>query len=773
MADENKVKAVFAKCQPSLYMDSSTVKKVLMKIGLSETEASALLSDFPRDKLVTNHFIEQTFDQDGVSASVKRLLKMAGRGGVSRLMLKDGAAGFQDLNDVFAMDGSHEKLAVHAQDSAEALHCIHFWGKYGSKLYTYSGLDTISKHDQHTGIGVLMLDRYAIQERVGDPASPFTWWPYQAFYAIPKGVDFAMCKRVGSAGTKAMELHPEETRAICNSLRAMVEVACQEGKTRIFVTADCGYYALAIEAYDRVLVDLGWVKKPDAAFCAPCYSWENRITIFLCLGTTQMISTPDPTKNIVSRLTNSRVIYGTADLRGWYGGDVLDKLNEEYPSADRMAGILRANEGVLWGMLLVDTPEKERSLVWEDIAGILVEFTYGSAHFLLGMFIGWCAGNPDGKPCAFLHWNDIPKLGWQKLMETKKAWDEGRYGQSEFSKYLQPAYLATYKRGVRDGIFEPPKSGHLDTITYEEVSSDELLATSIYLLGVRSSDVKDSELDYVKALSKRIMKATVEILQFDEGQDRPSPDSNVACLGPRYIDWYCKFQVRLNQTVVKDAFDKKKVGHAIDGSTVALLDCKFIPGFGKQVADGLTVWCYSPFFFWMSYIYARFGREIAVAAGSKPVVYHLECTELFNFTDFLQANGVPTIDNPNYLCLASYSTDRPLAFQRYSSEIAPAAMLFQGSSWYRASDVCLRTPAHDAFHYNQHARRVFPSDIKGLPGEEWDTLLKGMCKVGERVMGVGKGQPLYVESTELTSDYVGLPRSFTAEGLQGSVQYAP
>lgn len=357
-------------------------------------------------------------------------------------------------------------------------------------------------------------------------------------------------------------------------------------------------------------------------------------------------------------------------------------------------------------------------------------------------------------------------------METKKAWDEGRHGQSEFARFIQPAYLATYKKGVRDGIFEAPKSGNLDLITYEEVSSDELLATKIYLLGVRSADIKNCELDYVKALSMRIMKATVDVLQFDEGQDRPSPDSNVACLGPRYVDWYCKFQVRLNQTVLKDAFDKKKVGHAIDGSTVSLLDCKFVPGFGKQVADGLTVWCYAPFFFWLSYIYAKFASGIAAAVGSKPVVYHLECTELFNFTDFLQANGVPTIDNPNYLVIASQSTDRPLTFKRYSSKLAPAAMLFQGSSWYRASDIALRTPAHDGEDYNQHARRIFPSDIKGIPGEEWDKMLKGMCKIGERVMGIGEGQPLYVQSTELTKDYVGLPRSFSPDGIQGFVQYA-
>merc|ERR1712187_1018685 len=150
---------------------------------------------------------------------------------------------------------------------------------------------------------------------------------------------------------------------------------------------------------------------------------------------------------------------------------------------------------------------------------------------------------------------------------------------------------------------------------------------------------------------------------------------------------------------------------------VFLFDCKYVPGFGKQVADGLTVWTHAPFYFWLGLCYARFVTEVRTAIVDKPIVYHLECTELFSFTDFLQQQGVPVIDNPNYIALASMSTDRPLKFHRYAGTKASAALLFSGRSgkWFRDSDVILRTPDHDGKEYAQHKRYFFPpGDLKSL-----------------------------------------------------------
>lgn len=486
--------------------------------------------------------------------------------------------------------------------------------------------------------------------------------------------------------------------------------------------------------------------------------------MYLCLGTTQMISTPDPARNLTSRLDNARVIYGTADLRGWYGGDILGKLNREYPPEENMSGILRCNEGLLWGMILADTPVSEKKALWQDVADILVEFTYGSCHFWLGLYLGFVMNRDNDHPSAFLKWNDIPKMA-RDLLEALTVDIE------PLLDFDSSSAIALFKKGVKDGLFRVGEEVDLDSITKADITEEEAGAMLIWICGVTGDTKFKTRGDIWEHCLLRMKQALQDVLSFDEGTDALPGKDEQATIGPRYIEWYCKFQHRLNNSILKDAHDANKVGHGIDGQNIYLLDCKYCPGFGEQVACGLTVWCYSPFFFWMSYIYARFATMINENSGTKPVVFHLECTELFNFTDFLQQNGVPTIDSPNYIKLASESTDKPIAFQRYCGREAPAAMLFQDGKWYRDSDVKLRTPDFDGGQYEKHARLVFPLDIPGLPGLEWDKCQKGLCKVGEKNLGFGKGQALYVASTEVTAEYVGCPREYLPDDMRGSVQY--
>merc|ERR1711920_798037 len=233
------------------------------------------------------------------------------------------------------------------------------------------------------------------------------------------------------------------------------------------------------------------------------------------------------------------------------------------------------------------------------------------------------------------------------------------------------------------------------------------------------------------------------------------------------------FNLALNRTICRNAYVDGKVGHAIDGEHVFLLDCKFVPGFGKQVADGLTVWSYSPFYFWLSFVYAAFVTEIRENVADKPVIYHLECTELFSFTNFLQQNGICVIDNPNYIYLASLSTDKPIKYHRYNGMKAPGALLFFGDKWHRDSDVKLRTPEHDEAQYEAHKHFVFPPKSRGLAGMEWDKCVKASPMFNSNHVTFGGAEHgLYVGSTELAKQYVGAPRSYNREILKGSVEYS-
>ena len=154
-----------------------------------------------------------------------------------------------------------------------------FFNIGGARCYYYYGLDMIrdketvlcaGPHVRDTAVGVLMLDRYKIHERPGDPANPFTFWPYQAIYVVPQGITFDACKAVGSSGAAAGREFPLQTSAICQALMALAEVAARQGYQRLMITADCGYYALATEAFCQQLLCWGrqsWAPHP-AGFAA-------------------------------------------------------------------------------------------------------------------------------------------------------------------------------------------------------------------------------------------------------------------------------------------------------------------------------------------------------------------------------------------------------------------------------------------------------------------------------------------------------------------------
>jgi hypothetical protein len=483
-----------------------------------------------------------------------------------------------------------------------------------------------------------------------------------------------------------------------------------------------------------------------------------------------MISTPDPEKNLVSRMTDCVCVYGTADLRGWYAGGTLERLNMEYPAGSKMNGILRCNEGITWGWALAyATTEEEIRGIWQDVGSILVEFVSFSQHFLLGMYVAQ-ALHPKVKKCVEstqAHWDSIPK-------RAKRLLEDLHEDITPYKEFMRVVMFKIFKKLIRDGIIREGQNVDVAALKIEDMTSSEWLAVTVYMMGVRGKDLAQSSAKHWQRYNERFDAAIKEIIEFDEG-DIELPGVGELTLAGRYIEWYCKFNMHLNKTILKSAYQQKLVGHAIDSKNVFLFDCKYVPGFGKQVADGLTVWTHAPFYFWLSFCYARFVTEVRTAIIDKPIVYHLECTELFSFTDFLQQQGVPVVDNPNYMYLASLSTDTPLKFKRYTGSKASAALLCASDTgnWYRDSDVPLRTPDHDGAEYQQHKHYFFAPEFPSLCEIEWDKCLKARPNYGYDTIAFGRDRHLYVGSTELVESYVGAPRDFPAieSKLKGSVQY--
>lgn len=702
-----------------------------------------------------------------IPADVKAMQQMRGQGAASRAIAYQ-PGGYAELTEFMESDEPCGRKTFYAGESVEPWHAMDFWNVHGSKVYTYTGLNAQGDPDDAiTACGVVMLDKYAIQERPGDPASPLTWWPYEAFYVVPKGIDFAKCKAVGSAGKDAWTTHPDETKTICQGLDALATVAEEQGKERLFITGDCGYYSLALPAYVQVLMKMGWVRKGDACMNAPCFRVRDRIDVYLCLGASQMIASSDPKESIVGKAHKCSIIYATADLRGWYAGDVFKKLDGEYPPFETMIEIMRFNEGIPWGMMLAWHPHKENEL-WNAIGDQLKEAEHGNTAFVLGMFAAWasrpeaCKGDDQG-PLRRAHYADMPENAHRLLTEAI-------HDRRPFHEFVKPAILAVFVKSVKAGISRRKWSGNTDKLVFNDLTPAEVMTSFIILMGRESDEFKTGG-SFADALSDRITDTIEVLLGFDEGEDKlPGHEAAVTCAG-RYEKWYCKLNMRLNKTIIKDAAAPPGVGHAVDGQHVFLLDALYIPGFGEQVAQGLTVWSYTTFFCWLSRIYGGFA-QLVQEETKRPIIYHQECTELFQFTNFIQQFGMPCIDNINYMVLASKSTSQPLEFQRWSYDLTPAALLFAEGKWYRSPAVLLRTPDHLAVTYSLFKQFIYPETLYSNEDRMWDSIEKGAVRFGKDVVGSGPGEALYVESTLLVENYNSKPRQFNRDAeITGSVQY--
>merc|ERR1712166_375530 len=69
-------------------------------------------------------------------------------------------------------------------------------------------------------------------------------------------------------------------------------------------------------------------------------------------------------------------------------------------------------------------------------------------------------------------------------------------------------------------------------------------------------------------------------------------------IGARFAECYTLFNFHVNTQLL--ARPDVQRSHAIDGKTFPLLDCRYIPGNGQQVAGGLTVWTSCKTYMWMS-----------------------------------------------------------------------------------------------------------------------------------------------------------------------------
>lgn len=506
------------------------------------------------------------------------------------------------------------------------VHEVKWWNIGGTRVMYYYGLKTVRSsehilngghHVQDTAVGVLLLDKYNINNRPGDPSNPLTFWPYSTFYGVPQGVDFGKCKNVGASGSNALEEHPLETTAICQALQSMAEVASRNGYKRLMIVGDCGYYALACSAYAKKLTCWGnrsWVPHPDGAFagfCVPRFKVPSLdLDVVLPMGTTQLIASNDPSKNLITNTKGASVVYLTADTRGWYSGKASDTVNSFYEkflkrpwnnkdwhfSLDGVSGelqmldiCLRVNDSLLES---IDVAADEKYFI--SIAERMVEYSAGSTAYLVGLYLGHMAGKVDSeKEIDYNVWYGAESL--LELVEPMAKAEDGTPLPKEvivercapIFDYLEPLVKVLYGF-VNENYGDDGSVG------------DEFLAYAA-LLGnpAKSGEDPPNNWEEMKLLIALRMQDTLLSLM---AMGELSNEVKGLPVGDAFARTYAMYNAQLNE----HALSKVERSHGIDGENLMLFDCRYVPGFGLAVNQGLTVWTAAKNYFWMGSCVRRF-----------------------------------------------------------------------------------------------------------------------------------------------------------------------
>mmetsp|Transcript_56512 Transcript_56512/g.120029 ORF Transcript_56512/g.120029 Transcript_56512/m.120029 type:complete len:725 (-) Transcript_56512:848-3022(-) len=621
--------------------------------------------------------------------SATEIMDSLGRGGASRMFARGKATESDQLSSVgkflsrgstldkataltasaVASDRNVRKSSGKPGAMADLLGASHehpvqemqFYNIGGAKVYYYYGLDTVRSpehvmaagpHIRDTAVGVLMLDQYKIQERPGDPSNPLTFWPYQTFFSIPQGITFEKCKIVASSGANALRDYPLETSAICQALLALAEVASRSGYKRLMIAGDCGYYALSAEAFAKNLSCWGtqsWVPHPDGAFASfrvPYFKSPSLdLDIILCLGTTQMISSPKPEMNLSSQLGgDTSVVYLTADLRSWYNNQALDTVSEEYAPLLRLSWyaqqldfkleeeeistldmVVQVNSSLLEGVAIQNS---DAELL--DVVENLLELNAGSTASVVGLFLGHMASQmkDSGESPAERAWASATDL--TTLVEDMAHGKDGALHPeniivekvSPVLEYLQPILLRI--------------AGQIGGKKMESLTEEEEFRLLAVLIGnpmPKGRPPPDTYKVFKRAMAIRIQMTFCALLSVRNLR----PEISGLPVGKMFVEFYANFNAKLNKNVLS----KVNGSHAIDGRKFILFDCRFVPCFGFNVSKSLTVWTARQNYFWMGTILLRFSEIMQRNGWMGAATYHMECTELFSFTPFFHEMGLP------------------------------------------------------------------------------------------------------------------------------------
>ena len=398
---------------------------------------------------------------------------------------------------------------------------------------------------------------------------------------------------------------------------ALAEVASGRGYKRLVIVGDCGYYALAAEAFAKNLSCWGsqsWVPHPDGAFasfrCPRFWSPSLDLGIILCLGTTQMIASPEPEKNLSTQLgRGTSVVYVTADTRGLYSGEALEKVSAEYEPFLVRPWVTQKWHFNLGGQIsMLDIVACVNSLLLTgveiqnnddallDVVEALLEINSGSTAYVVGLFLGHTASQMEvyGETPGQRAWLGSAHL--TKLVEDMAQCDGVPHPEDIITEKVSPVF--EYLQPILQRISSVTGTA---TETLTEDVEFHMLAALIGNPMCKGSPPPATYKEFKLAMALRIQDTLLSLLTIGKHTDK----SSGLPIGKSYVDFLACFQAKLNRNVLSEV----ESSHSIDGSKFPLFDCRFVPGFGFNVFKSLTVWTKMSNYHWMSTILLRFSES--------------------------------------------------------------------------------------------------------------------------------------------------------------------
>lgn len=511
-------------------------------------------------------------------------------------------------------------------------------------------------------------------------------------------------------------------------------VASRNGYERLIIIGDCGYYALAAEAFAKSLSCWGkasWQPHPEGCFASyrvpRFYSPSLQLSIILSLGTTQLISDPNPERNLSTQLgEDTSVVYLTADSRGWYKEEALEAVETEYSPL-----LQRSWNGKSWHFNLNEDGATAGRISMLDLVSIvnlslqshavvdmnnfslykvidrLLECSSGSTAYTVGLWLGhkMLEMHPPGEEDDIHQWI-FTHASMLSDFASEMANDATR--NCPHGKDCIVQRLSSYFEFMEDVVLLKIKN----ELEVESLDEDELFHLFAAIIGNPARDgepVPRNYTEFKQLVALRVQDTCLSLLEVAE-KSRASIGDGLLPLGNAYVEMYAQLNARVNHNILSNV----KASHAIDGSKFCLFDCRFVPGFGLGVSLGDTIWTSCNHYMWISATLRRFSEIMQENKWMGRAAYHLECTELFSFTPFLQELGVPVIDGINSVILASRVTDAPVRFVNFKQSDqqeppTPSALVADviptdcdevlGARYFRDENLTVRSPTQDSRLY--------------------------------------------------------------------------